>query len=295
MTAIKVKNAFGSDLDIEATKTEDDFYNFVNVSKLYELAINQGEIDGVSAIDKFGWVGNVGSGDPPIDVWENKTEYIYDLDGTNPIAYLSSSSTADTMDVSVTGLDINGVEVVQTVTLTGQTPVTLPTALWRVYRMENEGNVDIVGNVYAGINPAPVGGVPPTTERRAIITNGNNQTLMALYTIPAGKVGFLYRGEIGAGLEGGGSTTSELADLCYKSRRFGKVFKIKKKLTLSINGSSTYQDTRSFPDIIPAKTDVRICVESTSTGMNIWSTLDILLVDESKFSPAFLAAIGQPS
>ena len=55
------------------------------------------------------------------------------------------------------------------------------------------------------------------------------------------------------------------------------------------------QDTRRFPDIIPALTDIKLTAEEVSGDMGITGSFDILLVEESKLSSAFLTAIGQSS
>lgn len=157
--------------------------------------------------------------------------------------------------------------------------------------MENDGAVDLQGTVYCYTGTS-TGGAPPLANQRAVIDNGNNRTLMALYTIPLGKVGFLCRGEIGISR----SQTSGNARCAYYSRRFGKVFTIKKRVDLVNSGSSLYQDERCFPDVIPAKTDIKLTVESVSANnTGIFGTFDIMLVDENKFSSEFLTAIGQPS
>ena len=114
---------------------------------------------------------------------------------------------------------------------------------------------------------------------------------MALYTIPKGFVGFLYRGEIGASR----SISSGEARCAYYSRMYGKAFRVKKRVNLTNAGNSIYQDARSAPDIIPALTDIKLTVESVSANnMGIFGTFDIMLVAESKFSDTYLTAIGQP-
>lgn len=266
-------------------------------SRSFELKVSQGAIAGWSSIDKFGVNHDIDSG--PEDVWEHGGEYVYDSTNTAPIAYLSSSSASDTnIIVSIQGLDIDGYLVTQTVTNDGQNVTELGTHLWRVFRMENnsdDGN-DISGTIYCHIDPAPTDGVPdPLTNTRAIIYDGNNQTLMALYTVPRGYVGFLYRGEVGMHYESASPATSiEYAHCHYESRRYGKLFKVKKSITCISGGVATYQDYRSFPDIIPALTDVKISAVEVSESMGLWATFDILLVKESEFSATYLQKIGQP-
>lgn len=256
----------------------------------YTLKVSKGQIAGTSVQDKFGENPDVDTGVQE-DIWEFGGEYIYDADDTAPIQYLSSSDILDTEPIKITGLDINGDEVSQTLILTGQTIVNLTTPLWRVYRLENEGVNDLLGLVYCHTDPTPVLGVPSAISVRAVINNGNNQSLMALYTIPKGFVGYLYRGELG----GSRSVAAGEIQVAYYSRRLGKVFKIKKRLNLSNAGSSIYQDIRSFPDIIPSFTDIKLTVESVSSNnTGVFGTFDILLVDETQFPLSYLQAIGQP-
>lgn len=109
-------------------------------------------------------------------VWSGSTVY-----GTTPgyasgddITKIKSDNAADTMVATIEGLDQNGLEVVQTATLTGVTPVTLTTALNRVYRVAlastNTGTIEVTDT--AGT----------TTYARVEPTIG--QTQMAIYTIP---------------------------------------------------------------------------------------------------------------
>jgi len=52
-------------------------------------------------------------------------------------------------------------------------------------------------------------------------------------------------------------------------------------------------EDRTFPDIIPALTDIKITVEEVSATMGVTGTFDILLIDERFLQPTLLAAIGQ--
>ena len=289
---ITLKDGLGVNQTFLATKDNEGNISLLQTNKSLELAVTMGQMDGYSKIDKYGELPDIDVLTTPSDIWEQGGIYTFDTNGTAPIAYISSSDNADVQDIEIIGLDINGNEVTQTVTLTGQAVVVLNTALWRVFRMSNEGAVNVSGIIYLGIDPTPTAGIPsPTSSIRAIINDGNNQTLMCIYTIPKGKVGFLFRGEIGTSRNKDGD-----ARCSYYSRRFGKVFKVKKRVDVVNNGSSTYQDVRSFPDVIPALTDIKLTVETVSKDdMGMWGTFDILLVDEGKFPITYLTAIGQPT
>lgn len=261
-----------------------------NISLSFESSVSMGMQPGYSSIDKFGENPDVSTGTSPEDIWEGGGTYNYDADDTAPIVSLASNDAADTQDIIIIGLDASGNEVEQTIKLNGTTRVALTTALGRVYRMQNDSSTDLAGTVfcYTGTGAVPTLG---DANIRAIIDNGNNKTLMALYTIPSGKVGFLYRGEIGVSR----AITSGEARVAYYSRRYQKSFLIKKRVNLSNAGSSLYQDPRSFPDVIPARTDIKLTCESVSANnMGLWGTFDVLLVDETLFSSSYLAAIGQP-
>ena len=269
--------------------TNNDLYSFNNIQdKDFLLAVNMGQVPGHSFMDKYGANKDIDTGTVPEDVWGGGGLYPYDADGTAPIVSLVSDSASDTMDINVQGLDIDGEFVSQTITLTGSTRVALTTPLWRVYRMSNENSVDAVGTIYCY---TWILNVPPSANIRALIKVGNGQTLMALFTIPKGKVGYLIRGEFGA-IRNRNSGEIEAG---YFSRRLGKVFKIKKAIGLVVSGSSIYQDKRSAPDVIPSFTDVRLTVLDVSANdIAVWGTLDVLLVDETLFPVSYLEAIGQP-
>jgi hypothetical protein len=264
----------------------------------FENSVTMGMVKGISVVDKFGINPLITTGTDPEDIWEGGGKYNYDAVGTAPIAYMSCANALDTgQTIEISGLDVGGNEVVQTAETTGNANVTLDTPLWRVYRAQNisDDGLGLAGLLYVHTDPVPSAGVPLTATIRAIINDGNNQTLMALYTIPKGKVGFLYRGEFGLELSGGAGALAEYCKLQYRSRRFGKLFTVKKEVTAVVGGSAAYMDKRSFPDVIPALTDIQLVSQEVSTTMGVWGAFDIMLVDEDMFSELYLQAIGQPT
>jgi len=129
----------------------------------FRLDISMGKYNSYRVVDKFGENPDIDTGSTPEDIWELGGEYTYDTDGTAPIVSLISDDAADTQDVMITGLDINGDEVDQTITLTGTTRVALTTPLWRCYRLQNEGTVNVAGQVYCYVG---TGGVPSVADTR---------------------------------------------------------------------------------------------------------------------------------
>lgn len=266
-----------------------------------ELKISSGQVEGYSFIDKFGKNSLITTASDPEDIWDQGGVYTY-TSNLGADYYFSSSSISDTQNIrfNVLTVDSNGnwndEEIEQVIV--GQTKTKLITTsgdkIVRIYRMQNIGSVDIAGVFYCYEDVTVTLGVPTdVTKIRAIINGSVNQTLMTIYTIPTGKVGFLYKGEAGMIYTGSLGSGNNFARITYKSRRPGEVFKVKKDFSILSQASSNYVDIRSFPDPIPSKTDVKVTCEQVSEDMGIWSAVDFLLIDEELLSDEFLTSIGQ--
>jgi len=255
----------------------------------FELRVSMGLEEGMSIIDKFGTNPDVDTSTTPEYIWELGGEYPWGNDAGETL-YLSSSDNTDTMDVDVLVwyVDDSGDWIMENITHTmqGQTKVALTVpdgyGVARCHRIENMGNTgqDITGQIYAYYDTTVTAGVPDDlTKVLSSIINGANQTKQATFTIPSGYWGFLFRGE--AGVTKGFGTDE--CDFAYVSRREGKVFKEKKDFGTMTQGQNNYSDKRSFPDIIPAKTDLAIKSTNVSANnMSCWATLDILLVTDER-------------
>lgn len=258
----------------------------------FRQKVTMGLVPGYSWVDKYGINQTITPTTDPEDIWEFGGVYPHDPINTAPIQYISSSDDLDDNVVNVEGLDISGAFVSQDVTLQGEAVALLGTPLWRVFRMTNSGNTHLAGTVYCHTDPTPTNGVPAGVAVRAIISGAKGRTLMAVYTVPLGKVGFLYRGEFGVELAGNAASLSEYAHCHYESRRVGGVFAVGKAVT--VFPSNKYLDVRTFPDPIPALTDLKLTADIVTQDMGLWGAFDILLVDQDKLSSEYLASIGQP-
>ena len=248
------------------------------------LAIAKGEVVGTTFVHKFGNAPDFDAADGEITVWDGAEDgmawelmdYVYST--TDDIDSISSSST-DTQEVTLTGLDINYLVVVQTAILTGQTRVALKTDLLRVYRAFNSDSTDLVGHVIIYVNGATTGGVPDTNaDIRAIIDPINQQTEMAVFTIPAGKTGYMR--------DWYGATSGANRDSNYPmklvSRDFGGVFRVKHSSAISDIGTSIHQHFYQEPEIFLEKTDIEMRAIVSASGVTAASFaagFDIVLVD----------------
>jgi len=249
------------------------------------LSIAQGEVSGTTYIHKFGYAEDFDTGDGAVNIWGgaddagiDQMEYVFST--TTNITEVVSDSASDTFDLEVQGLDVDWALSTQTVTLNGQTPVSLTTDLRRVFRMKNVNSADNVGHIYAtATTTSYTAGVPDnTTKVRAVIHPNNNQTLMAIYTIPAGKTG--YMSNFWATTAGANKTSNYVIDL--KARPFGKVFNLKNREALSDVGTSHINQPYYIPEVFAEKTDIMMTadvVASGVTGAAISAGFDIILID----------------
>ena len=249
------------------------------------IDIPLGNVTGKSVVHKFGEAPDFDTGDGSVNIWDGANDtspnlMTYTYSSTADIDSLSSSDNSDTQDVEVQGLDISNTLTVQTVTLTGQTRVAIPTALKRVFRLKNQGSTNNAGTVYCFKNIATTGGVPNTLANiRALMRIGNNQTLMALYTIPAGKTGLM--------TDFWASSVDASKDTEYKlrleARPGGGVFQLKHESSFSDAGGSHIQHTRTMYEKFDAETDIQIKVSIIGvgvTGVAVSAGFDIILVDD---------------
>jgi len=249
------------------------------------LSIAQGNVTGVSYIHKFGNAPDFDTGDGGVSIWDGANdggldEMSYTYSDSANIDSIISTSGSDTGDIEIQGLNSGYTQVVQTVTLTGQTRAEIPIPLIRVFRLKNVGSSDFVGQVscYITNSPTSSGVVTASEDVRAQVDNGNNQTLMAIYTIPAGKTGYLRSWY--AATAGAGRGSSYIVQLF--ARPFGQVFQLKHKSAVSDTGTSAYVHDYIDPEVFSEKTDIEMRVTMTAnggTGASVSAGFDIVLVD----------------
>ena len=244
------------------------------------LAIAKGDVTDTSFIHKFGNAPDFDTGDGYVTIWDgandgtvNIMQYTYST--TADIDSIVSTSAADTVAVEIQGLDANYNVSVQTITLNGQTRVAFTTSLIRVFRMKNMGSTNLVGIVSCYVNSAAPGGVvTDKTKVRAIINDGNNQTLMAIYTIPVGYTGYMR--------DWYASTSGGKADAFHTirlfARPFGGVFQVKHVSALSTAGSSYIQHKYDEPEVFSEKTDIAMRSNTTVNESGVSAGFDIVLV-----------------
>ncbi len=150
------------------------------------LDIAKGNVTGHSQVNKFGENPDITS-DTEEDIWDAGGDYSFP--STANITHIEQAVDQAAMrgvTIQIQGLDADWNLEVQDVIMNAAnttTPVALTTPLIRVFRMKVMGNV--VGD--QDIDLTDVTG----TTLYARMQAGNNQTLMAIYTVPNGKTAYM--------------------------------------------------------------------------------------------------------
>ena len=234
------------------------------------LDIATGAYPNYSQINKFGRNSDVDTTQE--DIWDGGGDYTWST--TADITHIVSSSASDTMDIEVQGLDTNYDLVTQTKTLTGTTGVALDTALVRVFRMRNLTTTAAVGTIQCGVGS--VTSAFTAGNLRAQITIGYEQTLMALYTIPANKTGYLtnFWGNMNRAI------TTGACDVSIWSRTApSSVWRIQSPTGLVAAGSSHFQHFYNPFSPYAEKTDIKMTATGSTNNFDISAGFDIILKD----------------
>lgn len=239
----------------------------------FMLEVARGNIPGISGIHVVAHSGNVST--DLQTVWGEAALYTYS--STADINTISSSSAVDTQDIVVVGLDVDYIEVVQTVTLTGQTPATLATPLMRVNYMYNDSGTDLQGNVYLWVSGGgDIAGVPNVQADirsriniMAVSGISHGASTSSVYTVPAGKQAFIVFGKASA-------TADKAIELTFWARRPGKVFVIAHHVDFK---NTNYDYFFKLPAPIPEKSDLEVrAIFDVGTGQ-VNANYDIIVED----------------
>ena len=239
----------------------------VGTTEPFGLQISREQIAYHKHIFKFGFNADVDNSDETI--WSQGGLYSYLSSATT--LYISSSSTADdaagtgARTATVSGLDASWDEVSVTVDLDGQNGVQLGSASnWiRVNRI----TVDTAGSggqnagvIYVGDEASPTSGVP--SNKYATVAIGDNQTLMALWTVPRGYTAFVDQLDITANTE----VVNKYVTVDFLARPSGGVFNVADRYTLA---RDTITQKFTYPRKFEEKTDLEVRAISSSSAANV--------------------------
>ncbi len=238
------------------------------LSKPYQHDVVTGSVPGINPISKFGHNSAVGASLE--EVWDGSTGYVYMTSAST--LYISSSDTNDDQVYEVQGLDESWNVKKVNATANGFNFVAIDSRWIRVFRVKNIGTTDNAGTIYISDDNTDVGGdgVPDTiTNAKAIITAGFNQTLMALWSVPANMTAYLT-------FFYAATSSSKATEVHLYVRPFGGVFQIKKVITI-FEGAAIMP--YEFPLEITAKSDIVIKASAVAGGGEVSGGFDLWYQD----------------
>jgi len=226
-------------------------------------------------MEKFGKNSAVGSSAETL--WDQGGLYTTPA-GDSVTLGISSDDNADTMEITVIGLDENFLEQSEAITLTGTTKAVLTKTWSRVFRLRNESATAIQTSAVIYVydtTDTVTAGVPQTAAKiHGTLTAAENSSLMALYTIPANKTGYLYGFWMASTTPAAATFEGHVA-----VRKFGVVY----QTWFDIHADSIphMQHEFKFPIELPAKTDIELRVSASSGSRVASGGFTIELIDPS--------------
>lgn len=246
----------------EVVMISDEDGNIINTfGAASNVIIASGQLAGYSGIHKFGAVYGTAVASMST-VWtaaDTTATALYNWNHSAGTVSVVSTSTSDTTDITILGLDSNYNYIEETITLNGTNAVTGNTSFTKV----NRAFMNTVTNV--GKIQASIGGTLVTE-----IGIDYGQTLQCFYTIPAGKTGYLTSIFASA-------SKNQATDLFLFQKPFGGAFRV--STTISLN-QSNQTITYPVPIKYTEKTDLELRVRG-SANATISADFTLILVDNA--------------
>ena len=240
---------------------------------MFEVAA--GKHPGLSSVNKFGRNGDIDTGTIPEDVWTQGGTWVAPTQArTHDLVSTSANDAAagtGMRTVEIQGLDANWDLQSETVTLNGTTNVATANTYTRIFRMY--GATWGTGLENAGVITATAQTDATVT---AAINTGDNQTLMAIYTVPRNHTAYI--AQVGASINKSGGVGG-LADMVlYKASVDDDARLVQHVFDAAIDGNSISQIVYRPYKKITEKNDIILTVEDVSVNnTDISGWFDLIL------------------
>ena len=246
-----------------------DIYNSINLPAGFGQVHKFGAVPAMS-IDT---VGTIWDEDDTIYPWAHiDANGALNIKVTNTNNENIANTDLDGDTVEIQGLDENYEVQTETVTISGSTATTA-NPYKRIYRAryQNGGSFDVNTSARILIQTS-------TNVTVAKILENQGQTLMSIYTIPAGFTGYLMRLDV---------TAQETATGEFKLMvREGGVGSFAIRHVAEVTGrGGPYQLEYPIPQSFPEKSDIDARIHTFANNGRYTCTFDILLVDNSAGVP----------
>ena len=241
-----------------------------------EIDIAEGKRSGYSIVNKFGRNSDV---DAAEDVWDGGGSYTGFPISTSELVTVVSSSTNDTSagsgarTVKIFGLDANGAEQEETVTLDGTTLVDSVNTYSRVNRAIVLTSGGTPTNSAFNAGAISVAHKTTTSNIFIVMPIGANQSQVCAYTIPAGKTGYLRK--LNCFIDRSASATADGALWVRENGASPRLIRI-----FSVSQSDSINDEIYGGLVFPALTDIVVRITAVSTtNVEVTASFDLILVD----------------
>jgi hypothetical protein len=245
-------------------------------NELFELQVARGQIQGHRNVTVFGFNDDVDT--TQVTVWPLPSLITFPAAALQMTVSSTNANDAaagtGARTIVVQGVDANYNEVTETVTLNGQTAVTMTASLLRVnyayVGTVGSGN-SAAGDIYIGTGTVTAG-VPATTYD--IIKFDYNNTTTGSYTVPAGYTAYVSQGLFSAGQSVGSSPVQGR----LLTRGMDNVRRTAAITTIN-NGVADY--VFEYPLAVSEKTTLEATAVGTANNNSVSSMFIILLVKNS--------------
>lgn len=231
----------------------------VGTSEPFELQVSRGQIPGHQFVHRMARVPEM-SNNQTGTLWDvNDTVYpwsAWDTAGTISITRASASD-AD-KNVIVTGLDSDYNEFTETIALTAASGNTSVNSFKRIEAVRMNGTASNVGDITVLKGATTV----------AKIVAGVGQSLMGIYTVPAGYTAFLHQGVMT--IQNGADATGTFYYRLLGDRFFiGHTFEV---------ASSEYHYGFTCPFAVPEKSDIDVRATVRTNNALVTAAYDLTLI-----------------
>lgn len=226
----------------------------------FELQVSRGQITGHKRLLKFGY--NPLINEIEETVWEAGGIYVYPTSALILTATSSAGATDSAVAITVQGLDANYNEISENIVLSGAGTATTTQSFFRVNRAFVTGSKALTGTVsFAN------GGTTYAT------VNSDNQTLMSLWTVPAGYTAYILQTDVTVLTE----ANNKFGTIRLVTRLPGSVFRTQDLFAVQNNSITRTYD---LPLPIPEKTDIefRAIGSSANALLHVSATFELVYI-----------------
>jgi len=226
----------------------------------FDLQISRGQIFGHKRLLKFGYNALIQNVEETI--WEYGGIYVYPASAVTMTATSSLGATDSAVALTASGLDADYNEISENLVLSGAGTATTTKQFLRINRVFVTGSKALTGVVSFTNNGTTYASV-----------NSDNQTLMALWTVPAGYTAYIVQTDVTVLTE----TNNKYGTVRLVTRLPGSVFRTQDMFSAQ---NSDVTRTYSLPLPILEKTDIefRAIGSSINSDLRVSATFEIVYI-----------------